>query len=536
MHMMPQRPAAKRVIFSPATRQRLLAGVRAFSKTVCVTLGPHGRTVMLDRAAGLLATKDGVTVAREIDLADPVANMACQALKEACIKVNNEAGDGTTSAACIAAAILEEGCKLAAADFNPVHMARGIQKASLVATSAIRDLARPAEAQRELVQVALIASNGDLDVAEKLAEAVMAVGKNGTVSIEDGKSTETILIFKEGMEIDRGAASMHFLGSSTERVMDGPLVACVAATLRTVEDVQDLLETASQWKPRPILVFADAIEGEALKVMTVNHSQGVVDCCAIPAPGFHDKKADYLGDIAALAGATLIDPRQGMGWKDWNPEWFGAFRQVIVRQKASTLVAYDEASEGIRDRIDQVKAQARFATSQYDTDRINERIAALEGGLCIMQIGAATEAELKEKRARVEDALGAVQGALEEGIVPGGGTAYLAAYQALVNTPPPESVEEKAGWDALTKALLAPTQTLANNAGKTGSFLVHQVLGQRDGLSTSWIGWDAVRDEIRNLHEGAMVIDPARVTIAVVEAAASSAATLLTSEASISSV
>lgn len=531
-----QRPTPKNVIFSPATRQRLLAGVRVFSKTVCVTLGPHGRVVILDRAAGLLATKDGVTVAREIFLEDPVENMACQALKDACIQVNNEAGDGTTTAACIAAAVLEEGCRLAAAGFNPVHMARGIQQATLVATAAIREVARPAENQQELVQVAMIASNGDTDVAEKLAEAVMAVGKNGTVSIEDGRGVETILIFKEGMEIDRGPSSMHFLGNATERVLDGPLVACVVGTLRTVEDVQDLLETASQWKPRPLLLFAESVEGEALQVMTVNNAKDVIACCAVPSPGFHDKKADYLGDIAALTGATLIDPKQGMSWKSWNPEWFGALRQATVRQKSSVLVAYEEATEMLRDRIDAIKASARFATSQYDTDKINERIAALEGGLCIMQIGAPTEAELKEKRARVEDALGAVQGALEEGIVPGGGTAYLAAYQALMEATPPESPEEKAGWESLTRALLAPTRQLADNAGKAGVFLVQQVLAQRDGAVTSWVGWDAMKDEIRDLHEGAMVIDPARVAIAVIEAAASAAATLLTSEASISSV
>lgn len=535
----PSSPQPRLILFGEANRKRLLQGVRVFSRAVTVTYGPHGNIVLLDRMAGLLATKDGVTVAREIELRDPVANMACQALKEACIKVNDEAGDGTTSAACIGAAILEAGCRLVAGGMNPIALARGIQRAAQYATDGVWEMARPISTQEQLRQVALIASNGDEEVAENMAEAVMAVGKNGTVSIEDGNSVKIVLDFKDGMEIDRGAASMYFLGDQVERVMDGPLVACIAATLSTVEDVLDICEVSTTLGGRPLLLFAEGIEGEALKTLVINDTNPDVGfkCVAVISPGFHDKKVDYLGDIAALAGADLIDPRAGGSWTTWDSSYFGAFRQANIRSKESTLIAYDEASEVIRDRIAEIQSTARHSTSQYDTDRINERIASLEGGLCIMQIGAATEAELKEKRARVEDALGAVQGALEDGIVPGGGTAYLAASEVLeICECPVDDLEVQAGWGILKQALRRPVMVLAQNAGVNGDYLVEKLADRRDGDHMSWLGWDALTNEFRDFGDDMTVIDPARVAVSVIEAAASAASTLLTSEASISDI
>jgi len=523
------------ILFGAENRKRLLHGAQVFARAVCVTYGPQGRNAILDRAAGLLVTKDGVTVAREINLPDPVGNMACQALKEACIRVNDRAGDGTTTAACIAAAILRESIKLVTGGHNPVHMARGIQMAACAAVDAICYMARSIETQGQLEKVALIASNGDAEVAANMAEAVMAVGKNGTVSIEDGNSVETVLVFKEGMEIDRGVPSMHFLKDGIERVMDGPIVACIAATLSTVEDVLDLCEEATTFGGRPLVVFCENIQGEALKTMVMNDTStdNSFEFIAIPAPGNFDGKKDYLGDIAALAGADMVDPAQGMSWKKWDSGWFGGLRTVRAKAKLTTLVAHDEAAECVLERIRHIQAQYQHTTSQFDTDRLDERLAVLEGGLCIMQIGAHTEIELKEKRARVEDALGAVQAALEEGIVPGGGTAYLAAYQHIAGQCPPSDVAVMAGWQVMEKALLAPLAQLATNAGKNGEYRVEKLLDHRPSPD-SWLGWDAVEDEERDFGEDGSIIDPSRVVVAVIEAAASSAATLMTSEASIS--
>lgn len=528
-------PKPRLILYGAENRRRLLAGAAIFSRAVCITYGPHGRVVMLDRATGLLGTKDGVTVAREIDLPDPVANLACQVFKTACIKVNDEAGDGTTTTACISAAILQEGCKLVEAGMNPIRMAKGIQLAAQAAADAVWDMARPIETQKQLERVALVASNGDKEIAEKMAEAVMAVGKNGTVSIEDGNGVETVLQFKEGMEIDRGACSMHFLKGMNERDLDGPLVAVIAATLRTTDDVLDMCEEATTFGGRPLLLICEGIEGEALKTLVMNDSakDSNFEFVAVLAPGNFDKKIDYLGDIAALAGADLIDPKQGGQWKKWDRDWFGALRSAKVQAKKATLVAYDEASESIQERLQQVRVAREFAVSQFDIDRINERLATLEGGLCIMQIGAHTEAELKEKRARVEDALGAVQAALGDGIVPGGGVAYLAAYQAIKGQCPDEDIEVKAGWKCLERALLRPLATLARNAGNNGEYIVEKLLDLREEDALSWMGWDALKDEFRDFGTDMTIIDPCKVAITVIESSASATSTLMTAEASI---
>jgi chaperonin GroEL len=527
------------VLFGAENRKRLLAGADTFARTVCTTYGPQGHNVALDRAVGLLSTKDGVTVAREIDLPDPVANLACQSFKEACIRVNDLAGDGTTTAACVSAAILRETVKLVEAGHNPIHMARGVQMAAKAAVDAIwTHLVRDIDTQEQLEKVALIASNGDQETASHMAEAVMAVGKNGTVSIEDGHGVETVLDFKEGMEIDRGASSMHFLKGLNERSFDGPIIAVIAATLSTVEDVLDLCEEATTYNRRPLVVFCENIQGEALKTMVMNDSSTDhnFEFIAIVAPGNFDRKKDYLGDIAALAGADLVDPAQGMGWGKWNPEFFGGLRSVRVEAKKTTLVAHDEAAECVQERIRHIHAQYQNTTSQYDIDRLNERLAVLEGGLCIMQIGAHTEIELKQKRARVEDALGAVQAALEEGIVPGGGTAYLAAHQMIEGTCPEGlDMAVEAGWKVMEKALLAPLAQLATNAGFNGEYRVEKLLDERPSPD-SWVGWDAISNEVRDFGEDGTVIDPTRVVVAVIESAASAAGTLMTSEASITEV
>ena len=526
--------APRQITYKLPARKRLVSGAEQFAKAVCVTYGPQGRLAILDRPHGLISTKDGVTVAREIDLPDPIENMACQVLKQACIKVNNEAGDGTTTAACLGAALLRESMVLVEGGFNPVLLARGMMEASREAIECVRSISRRTETKADLERVALIASNGDADLASKLAEAVMAVGKNGTVSIEDGKGVETKLEFKEGMEIDRGVCSTTFLGTQVERELPGPLVAVIAATLHSLDDVRDLMETASTFGGRELLLFADEVIGEALATMTLNDQKGIVRCVAVRAPGFHDKKVEHLGDIAALAGATLIDPRAGGQWTTWDPEWFGMLDKALVREKQTILWTVDEASDLIRERIEYITNQMPLCTSDYDRDRLNERRAALEGGLCVMQIGAYTEMELKEKRARVEDALGSIRAALTDGIVPGGGIAYLEASEGVrANIPEAATPEQGAGWRIVAEALRAPLRLLVGNAGKDGAYMVEHLQALRQTDDTGWLGWDALTDKVRNLGEGDLVVDPTKVVCSVIEAAVSAAATLITSEVTI---
>lgn len=516
-------------------RRRMLSGAYIFAKAVGVTYGPGGRIVMLDRPHGLLATKDGVTVAREVILEDEVANLGCLILKEACIKVNDEVGDGTTSTAIVAESILREGHKMVIAGHCPVAINRALKAASKHCSDFLETLAVGVEDQSVLERVAMISSNGDKEVSEKMAEACMAVGKDGTLTIEDGNSVGIVLTYKDGMEIDRGAVSEHLLKGLTEREMDGPLVAVVGADLRTVDDVQDLMEVASQWPDHGLLIIALSVEAEALKTIVLNDQAGVMNVLAINSPGFHEKKKDILKDIAALTGADYVEPGLGYSLSDWDAQWFGSLRKVTVEAKKSVLVAHDEAMDLVEERIAEIKATKRFAKSEYDVDKINERIAKLSGGLCIMSVGGYTEAEMKERRARIEDALGSVRAALRSGVVPGAGSAYLACSHQLGQVDlSGKDADFVAGWGILQRALRRPLEVLARNAGYKPDYIVSQLLAEFDkGPDSYWLGWDALTGGLRNLAEGDLVIDPQAVARAVIEAAVSTAGILLTVESSL---
>ena len=518
----------KQINLNLEARQKLLAGARVLAKATAVTYGPKGRTVMLDRVAGLLATKDGVTVAREIVLEDPIENMGAVTVREACIKVNDLVGDGTTTAAILSAALLEEGHKLVVAGHDPMRIANGIREAAEEACAIIDDIAVRIENQEELERVAFVASNGDVEVSKALAEACMAVGNDGTISIEDGHGVDIQLVYKDGMEIDRGALSGGFLRDSEalEREMENPLVAVIGARLVTVQDVTQILEEASQWPDNHLIVFAESVEGPALTTMVLNDSKRVVRSVAVDPPGFGAKKLDSLRDLAALSGATYVDPTF-MNFKEkFDPEWFGSLRKATIKQKSSMLVAHDEARGVIAERIQELKREHAGLRSDYDRDRHAERIAKLAGGLCIMRVGGPTEPELKERRARVEDALGAVRAALEQGVVPGAGTSYKVVAESL--QPPEDDPDTALGWKVMIKALSAPLIHLANNAGHEGNAIAAHVLGEN-----IWSGWDVMLGEFRDLSESPPVIDPAPVAKTVIEAAASVAATLLTAEVSI---
>jgi chaperonin GroEL len=490
----------------------------------------------MDRMAGLLATKDGVTVAREVDLPDHTENQGCQILKNACIKVNDEVGDGTTTVAVLAHALMVEGHKIISTGVDPGGLVRGMYAARDEVVDAIRWMSNSIVSQAELERVAMLASNGDTEIATNLAEACMAVGKDGTVTIEDGVGMETILEFKDGMEIDQGPCSPTFLGNATERVINTPLVAVIHSRLRSLEDVRDLMETASQWPNNELVVFCLLAEAEALAVMTANDSKGVMKCVAIGAPGVQFRKVEYLEDLAAMSGATMVDINAGMDHRKWNPEWFGSLRQITIKPKSTVMTSLPEAQESIAERMVALRAQEVVSVSDYDRDRIKERLAKLSGGLALLKIGGVTELAMKERRARVEDALGAVRAALRSGVVPGGGISYLRA-STILNTK--GFTAEDHGRRTLQRALMKPLEVIADNMGNEGKVVVQSVMEKWDPAGDDcsegfdWTGWDASTETYRDLSNDPLIMDPTDVAVAVINAAVSVAATLLTVETAI---
>ena len=478
-----------------------------------------------------------MTVAREIQLSDPVQNQGAQLLKEACLSVNDKVGDGTTTAAIIALGLLREGHKAIVAGANPIQLTQGMRDAVGIALDAVRTFSQPVGTKEALQDVALLACNGDEEVARFLADACMAVGKDGTLIIEDGHKTESTLEYKEGMEIDRGLVSPAFFYSPTmTEVVEGALVAIINAPIRAFGDILTLLECAFQFPKNPLLLFAPEVEGEALVGMVINNGKaGMVRCAAVLAPGVGMWKAEYLKDIAALSKATFVDPEAGMNFREWKPEWFGSVRKATLTLKASTLEAYPDAHEGIQARIAQLKTEKDASTSDFDRDRLTERIAKLSGGLAVLKVGGLTEAALKERRARIEDALGAVRAALSSGVSPGGGVAYLRGAEGITvfleDTHPADGSDRnpdlEAGYQIVSHALLRPLAFLATHAGASPGQTLHGVEGK------GWIGWDARRDEIRDVRLSPCIYDPTGVVVEVIQAAVSVATTILTVETSV---
>lgn len=501
--------------------------------TVAVTYGPHGRTVMLDRMAGLLTTKDGVTVAREVGLEDPIEEAGCKILREACIKVNDEAGDGTTTTAVLAAAIMREGHRLIVAGHDPNQIVRGIRKTVEGVTELIEEMATPVKGEELLHQVAMVSCNGDEEVANALTEACMAVGKDGTVVIEPSERREISLVFKEGVEYPSGPSSPSFLGTNTERTMEDPLVAVIIGVLSSAQDVIPVLEEASQFPNNELILIADSIEAEALATISMNDRQGVVRCVPFGGSGLGLQRRGPMEDIAALAGATIADKSLGNDHRQFQAEWFGSFRHAAITMSKAVFTAHDEAHDGVQARIEKLKDEMASSVHEYDRDKLRERIAKLQGGMCILKVGGDTEAEIKERRARIEDALGAVQSALRHGVVPGGGTPYLWA-STFVELCDELEGDEAVGGKILLHALEAPLHRLASNAFKKADGVVDKV---RDGLlsvdNPPTFGWDGRQDVYRDLLEHPMVIDPLLVTLCALRSAVSVATTLLTAEASI---
>jgi len=505
-------------------RKPILEGALTLARAVSITYGPHGRTALLDRFAGLLPTKDGVTVAREVQLEGPQA-LGADILKNACITLNDKCGDGTTTAAIVTATILRAGQKLVVAGAEPRDIIKELEAARDSAIEAIRELSVSAENQQDLEHVARISSNGDEEIARCLAEGAMAVGRDGTISIEDGYGIDTVLEFKDGFECEARLASPYFQDPSGGIKVEGALVAVINKPLEQVEDIVPIMEEASQWPDNPLLIFAHSFSGLVLSIIGMNLKASKVTAYPVLAPGVHVQKPEYLKDIAALAGATFIDSAAGQSVRSWEPGWFGAFRRATIGMKKSLFEGYDERDKQVarNNRLRELDAQERITTSEYDLDRIKERKAKLSDGFVILRVGGITESAMKERRARVEDAFGAVKAALREGLVPGGGVVYLRAAERL------SEAAQGTGGAILREALRAPFFLLASNRGENPHDVMHRIGEQK----TQWTGWDAMGRTVRDLSQAPKIVDPTAVAVAVLRTAVSVASTLLTVECSI---
>jgi chaperonin GroEL len=497
-----------------------------------VTYGPAGKTVFLERSSGVLATKDGATVVREISLSDPCENLGASILKEPCLAMSDAVGDGTTTTAILAANILRTCARFITGGYQPIELVRGLREASEVVTDLLREMAIEVVTEAEIRAVAMIASNGDEEISDLLTQGCMAVGRDGSISIEDGRGTQSELIIRDGMDFDSGFTHYHLSPEGGRLFLEQPMVALFTRGLFTFRDVRSVAETASQWPHRPLLIIAPTVEGEALAAWALNPKirQSQV-WTAVSAPGYGPDQRAYLEDIAALSGATLVDTDAGMDHTEFQGEWFGNLVQTATIEKDKTnLVGYDTGNEDLERYIESLKTRLRKSTSNYDKDRIRERIAKLDGGFCVLRVGGVTESTLKERRARIEDALGSLRAALEHGILPGAGSALQAASEWLTERGYEDGGVGK-GQMALARALREPLRVLVENAGLSASVMEHKVWNARkDAGFDPWVGVDLTTGGVRMLHGDPLVIDAARVLVDAIRYAVSATSTLVMTE------
>jgi len=521
-------------------RLRLLEGATTLAEVVAVTLGPHGRTVALQRPAGLLTTKDGVTVAREVDPSGSVEALGAKMFREACLRVHKEAGDGTTSTAVVAASLLAQGQKLLLAGVDMNLFLQGLKQAAQVAIDSVRAIVSEVEDQGVLERVAMVSSNGDEEMATNVAEACMSAGEGGTVVVQDGQRVGINLVFKNGMEIPTRINS-SFLRESLPDTVEGPHVAVINKALTSFKDVRDVIECMTQYPPHHLILFAPSISAEAQETIAVNmlgnsRIRGTSQVYALDAPGTKFKKVEFLKDIAALADARFVDPAAGYDHTHWDPAWFGSFRRVAIGRETTLLTAYPTAFDSTQARVQVLQHERARSDSDYDKDQLTQRIAKLVGGLVILEISGQTEAALKERRGRLEDALAAVRGALEGGVVPGAGTAYLEASQACLKTfqgmQGPQ--EYRMAFRVLARALECPLRQLADNAGKSPGDVLSRVLRAREDDEYGWVGWDATVDKIRDLGANPVIADPLPVVEEVIRSAVAVTSLMLTCETVVS--
>ncbi len=514
---------AKQITFNEDARRALQRGVDALSDAVKITLGPKGRNVVLEKKFGPpTITNDGVTIAREIELEDAFENMGAQLVKEVATKTQDVAGDGTTTATLLAQAMVREGLKNVTAGANPMILKRGIEKAVKVAVDGIKDMAVPVEGHKGISQVAAN-SAGDEEIGQMIADAMDKVGKDGVITVEESKTMTTDLEVVEGMQFDRGYVSAYMVTDTEkmEAVLDDPYILVTDRKISAIHDILPVLEKLVQ-RGKPLLIIAEDVDGEALTTLVVNKLRGTFTCVAVKAPGFGDRRTAMLGDIATLTGATVISETLGLELKNADLHQLGQARQVLVAKEETVIVDGAGDTNEIKARVQQIKAQIEETTSDFDREKLQERLAKLSGGVAVIQVGAATEVEMKEKKLRLEDALSATRAALEEGIVPGGGAAFLQALSLLDNL----SVDgdEATGVAIVRRALEEPVRQIADNAGLEGSVIVGKAKEQAAG-----VGYDVLANEFVDMI-AAGIADPAKVTRSALQNAASIAAMILTTE------
>ncbi len=521
--------AAKQVTFSSENREKLLNGVNALANSVKVTLGPKGRNVLIEKSFGApLVTKDGVTVAKEIELVDKLENMGAQMVKEVASKTSDVAGDGTTTATVLAQAIVSEGHKNLAAGANPMDLKRGIEKAVAAATEQLRKISKPVAGSKEIAQVGNISANSDITIGDIIAESMEKVGKDGVITIEEAKSAETTLDVVEGMQFDRGYLSPYFVTDSDrmETALEDPYIILVEKKVSNMKDLLPVLEQVAK-TGKPFLLIAEDIEGEALATLVVNKLRGTLKCAAVKAPGFGDRRKAMLEDVATLTGGTVVSEDMGMKLEDLTLAKLGSAKSVVIDKDNTTIIDGAGDRDGIKGRIGQIRAQIEETTSDYDREKLQERLAKLAGGVAVINVGAATEIEMKEKKARVEDALHATRAAVEEGIVPGGGVALIRSLDAVKATTDNLDGDQQVGANIILKAIEAPLRQIVANAGLEGALIVDKVK-----KSATNEGFDAATETYVDMISSG-IIDPTKVVRIALENAASVAGLVLTTEAGV---
>ena len=521
---------AKTLLFGEEARRSMQAGVDKLANTVKVTLGPKGRNVILDKKFGSpLITNDGVTIAREIELEDAYENMGAQLVKEVATKTNDVAGDGTTTATLLAQAIIREGLKNVTAGANPILIRNGIKTAVEKAVEEIQKISKPVNGKEDIARVAAI-SAADEKVGKLIADAMEKVGNEGVITVEESKSMGTELDVVEGMQFDRGYVSAYMVTDTEkmEAVLDNPLVLITDKKISNIQDLLPLLEQIVQ-AGKKLLIIADDIEGEAMTTLVVNKLRGTFTCVGVKAPGFGDRRKEMLQDIATLTGGVVISDEVGGDLKEATLDMLGEAESVKVTKESTTIVNGRGNSEEIKNRINQIKLQLEATTSEFDKEKLQERLAKLAGGVAVVKVGAATETELKESKLRIEDALAATKAAVEEGIVPGGGTAYVNVINE-VSKLTSDIQDEQVGINIIVRSLEEPMRQIAHNAGLEGSVIIEKVKNSDAG-----VGFDALRGEYKDMIK-AGIVDPTKVTRSALQNAASVASTFLTTEAAVADI
>lgn len=518
---------AKKFKYGEDARRALETGVNTLANAVKITIGPKGRNVVLDKKYGApLITNDGVTIAKEIELPDAFENMGAQLIKEVSVKTNDIAGDGTTTACVLAQAIVREGLKNVAAGANPMILKRGIARATEAVVESLKEISKPIESKQSIAQVASI-SAGDESVGELISEAMERVGKDGVITVDEAKTMKTELSVVEGMQFDRGYASPYMVTNTEkmEAVLDDPVILITDKKISNIQEILPLLEQVLK-NSLKLLIIAEDIEGDALSTIILNKLKGVFNVVAVKAPGFGDRRKAMLEDIAILTGGTVITSDLGFELKDANLAHLGRAKSVRVDKDNTTIVGGAGAQENIQGRVNSIKAQIVETTSDYDKEKLQERLAKLAGGVAVINVGAATEVEMKEKKLRIDDALAATRAAVEEGIIPGGGVALLSCVDKVKSLVETMEGDEKVGGMSVLKALEEPIKQIAYNAGIDGAVIVNNIMTAKKGIA---YGYNALKNEYCDMIK-AGIIDPTKVTRSALQNAASVASTLLTTE------